>query len=341
MENTMSTMRAFVLRNEPQSCSVEDYPLPQPAHGMARVRLMAAALNRRDVWIRDGKYAQIVYPVVPGSDGAGVVDAVADDNASDWLGRAVIINPNINWGSDQRTQSPSYSILGMPTQGCCAEYVCVPYDRLVDKPEHLSFSEAAALPLAGLTAYRALVSQAGIRTEEKLLVTGIGGGVALLLMHFAKAYGAIVYVSSTDPLKIERALKMGASGGVCTTNSEWMKELAKMSGGIDCAVDSVGGDLMNGIIQLINPGGRIVSYGATLGAVDKVEIRRIFWKQLHWMGSTMGSDRDFHEMVDCVRTHHIVPTVDSQYDLEHAADAFDYLKSSRQFGKVVLKIAKH
>ncbi len=163
-------------------------PSPAAGAGEAIVRVHAAALNHRDVWIQRGQYAGLRYPIVVGSDGAGVVEA----GPANWVGKAVIINPSLHWGDHAGSQSSGFAVLGLPDDGTLAEYVRVPAGNLVEKPAHLSWEEAAALPLAGLTAYRSLVVWAQLRPGERVLVTGVGGGVALFALQFAVALGARV-----------------------------------------------------------------------------------------------------------------------------------------------------
>ena len=184
-----------------------DKPVLSP--GKALVRMKAIALNRRDEWIKEGKYPNIRYGGTLGSDGAGIVESVGDDKDKEWIGKEVVINPNIDWGPDPDVQSTKYTILGMPVNGTFAEYCLVGADRLQPKPFHLDFLQAAALPLGGLTAFRALFRQGGLKAGQNILISGFGGGVAQFAFLFAQAAGANVYVTSGSDEKIARALKLG------------------------------------------------------------------------------------------------------------------------------------
>src|SRR5579872_7239867 len=196
-------MHALVLTGKNEPILLQDRAIPQAAAGEAIVKVYAAALNHRDVWIQKGLYAGLKYPIVPGSDGAGVVES---GGSEDWIGKEVIINPALHWGSSPTHQDQeTFQILGLPDDGTFAEYVKVPVSSLVGKPAHLSFEEAAAIPLASATAYRALFTRAQLRPGEKVLITGIGGGVALAALVMAVAAGAHVYVSSSDEEKIAKA----------------------------------------------------------------------------------------------------------------------------------------
>jgi NADPH:quinone reductase-like Zn-dependent oxidoreductase len=333
-------LRAIVLRSlgSPDVLQFEDVPDPVPGAGEAVVRLRAAALNHRDVWIRKGQYAGIKTPIILGSDGAGEVTALGDGVDPKWRGRHVIINPSFNFGDDERAQGPEFQILGLPRDGTYAELVRVPATALHDKPAHLSFEEAAALPLASLTAYRALVPRAHVQSGETVVVTGIGGGVATCALLFAVRLGARVYVTSGSDAKLESARAHGAAGGVNHSDADWPKALQALIGGRpDVIIDGAGGDTFNKALDLVTPGGRVVSYGATLGAVPNLEVRRIFWKQLNVLGSTMGSPRDFAAMLQ-LYADGLRPVIDGVLPLDQAAAAHRRMEEGQQFGKIVLKI---
>jgi NADPH:quinone reductase-like Zn-dependent oxidoreductase len=214
-----------------------ELPLPTANAEEVVVKIKAAALNHRDEWSRKGLYPNLKNGVVLGSDGAGIVDAVGAHVDSSWVGKEVIINPAIHWGASQLAQGKSFEILGMPRNGTLAEYVAVPADRLHLKPAHLSWEEAAALPLAGLTAFRALVYQGQVKAGEKVLVTGIGGGVAQFAAQFGLALGAEVYVSSSSEEKSKKALSMGVSGVFNYKNESWAQEALDLTGGFDLIID--------------------------------------------------------------------------------------------------------
>jgi zinc-binding alcohol dehydrogenase/oxidoreductase len=187
-------MRAVVLNalGDPEVLKIEERPDPRPGPGEAVVRLRAAALNHRDVWIRRGLYGGITLPIVLGSDGAGQVIETGEGVDAGWKGRDVIIDPSVNWGPDAAAQGTAFTILGLPVDGTYAEQVLVPAANLHNKPAQLSWEEAAAIPLASVTAYRALATRARVQAGEVVLVTGIGGGVATCALLIAKRLGAKV-----------------------------------------------------------------------------------------------------------------------------------------------------
>jgi len=333
-------MKGIVLnRNLSDKISLEDVRLPDLAADEVRVKIKAAALNHRDEWCRQGLYPNLKDGVVLGSDGAGIVEEVGSADLEHWLGNEVIINPANNWGDQERVQAKDFFILGMPTNGTFAEKVQVKADRLHMKPSHLSWEEAAALPLAGLTAYRALMVQGGLITGEKVLVTGIGGGVAQFAFQFALAAGADVSVSSGDEPKLQSALNRGASHGFNYRDNLWAEKALSLTGGFDCIIDSAMGDTLGYLIKVCRPGARIVFYGATKGNPSGFDSRKVFWNQLKLIGSTMGSDADFIEMLNFVDHHKIKPVIDKVYSLDQAVEALDRMKNGLQSGKIVLSIS--
>src|SRR5580700_8596060 len=332
-------MKALVLKDKNRPAEVVEMAKPVAGPGEAIVRVEAAALNHRDVWIQKGQYAGLKYPIVPGSDGAGVVVESAD--GEDWIGRPVIINPALEWGSSAAYQDPqSFRILGLPDDGTLAEFVKVPVSNLVELPIHLSFEEAAALPLAGVTAYRAVMTRARLMAGEKVLITGVGGGVALFALQFAVAAGAEVVVTSGKVEKLDKAMAMGAMAGANYRESGWVERLKSLAGAFDLIVDGTAGDGLNDLLELAAPGGRVVLYGATNGNPAQVVARRIFWKQLNILGSTMGSPEDFESMVKVVTRHGLRPVVDRVFGLEHGEAAFRWMDEGKQFGKIVVRVRR-
>lgn len=315
--------------------AIQEVPDPQPQAGEVLVKISAAALNHRDQWIREGKYPSIVYNTTLGSDGCGKVVELAKGASKKWLNKTVIISPNVHWGDDNRIQSSSYQVLGMPTAGTMAEYIAVGQDRIVEKPRHMSDSEAAALPLAGLTAYRALFHHGGLQKKQKVLITGIGGGVSQMVFTLAKAAGAEVSVTSGQDEKLEKMKELGAYLGF-NYKTEWAREAAQQGESYDLIIDSAGGSQLNSLIKLVRPAGKIVFYGATTGLPPKLDLYRMFWNQVTLQGSTMGSDKEFTAMVAYIGKKKLVPMIDSVRPFEEAIHAFDRMKHAQQFGKLVL-----
>jgi NADPH:quinone reductase-like Zn-dependent oxidoreductase len=318
--------------------TVAEVPVPVPAAGEVLVAIRAAALNHRDVWIKLGQYAGLKYPCIPGSDGAGVVTSVGAGADPSWVGREVVINPASGWGPSEGAQGPDFEILGLPRDGTLAGSVCVPAAQLSPKPAHLGWEEAAALPLAALTGWRALVSRARPAPGERVLVSGIGGGVALFALQFAVASGNEVWVTSSSDDKVARAAGMGARGGFRYDRDGWAADAARAPGPFDVIVDGAGGPGFGSLVDVAAPGGRIVSYGATRGSVPEVALRKIFWRQLSLLGSTMGSPADWSAMTSFVARHAIRPVVGHVLPLERGAEAFDLMERGGQFGKIVIRM---
>ncbi len=331
-------MQVLVLRELKTPLVLGERPDPAPGEGEVVVRLAAAALNRRDYWITQGMYPAIKLPVVLGSDGAGVVESIGAGVDAGWRGREVIINPGWDWGDSELAQATSLKVLGMPIDGTLATHVLVPVKYLHDRPGHLTVQEAAALPLGGVTAYRAAFTQGQLAAGEKVLVTGAGGGVSSIVIQFAVAAGAEVYVTSSSPEKIASALKLGAKAGFDYTTADWAGEAKSACGAFDLIIDSAGGDGYAALVELAAPGGRIVNYGATAGPPKKLDMFKVFWKQLRLLGSTMGSPRDFAAMLDFVAQHKIRPVVDQVFPLVEGNAAIARMRDTQQFGKIVVDV---
>jgi NADPH:quinone reductase-like Zn-dependent oxidoreductase len=325
-----SNMRAVRLHEigGPQNLRIDDVPVPQPGSGETLVRLRAAAFNRRDVFITQGLYPRIELPKILGSDGAGVVEPT---------GQEVVIDPMLDWGDDPNVWDASKSsLLGMPRDGTFAQYVAVPSQNVYAKPKHLTMEEAASIPLAGLTAYRATFTRGQLKPGETVLVTGVGGGVQTFVLLFAKRAGARVIVTSGNDEKLERAKAMGADAGFnYKTAPDWHKQLRSM-GPIDLVVDSSGGDTVAKAIDAVRPGGRIAIYGGTnLDAT--IKMFPLFWKHVTILGTSMGSPSDFKAML-AFFADGLKPAIDRAFPMSEAVAAAQRMASSDQFGKIVLKI---
>ena len=318
---------------------IREVPDPAPGKGEVVVKIAAAALNHRDVWIKLGQYAGLKFPCIPGSDGVGeVVAAGVDVEPGEWVGRRVIINPSFGWGLSEAAQGEEFSILGLPRDGTLAEKIAVPVAQLSVAPGHLSDEEAAALPLAGLTAWRAVISRAQLKGGERVLIGGIGGGTAMFALQFAVAAGAEAWVTSSSPEKIARAVGLGAKGGFDYTKPGWAEAARAEAGGLfDVIVDSAGGTGFESLVDLAAPGGRIVFFGTTRGNPNVLPMRKIFWRQLSLLGTTMGSPGDWASMLAGVVRHQIRPVVSGTFPFARAAEAFDLMERGGQLGKIVLK----
>jgi zinc-binding alcohol dehydrogenase/oxidoreductase len=335
-------MKAIVLRElgESENLRLEETSDPKPGKQEVVVRLKAAALNHRDVWIRRGRYAGIRLPIILGSDGAGEVTATGNSVDPSLKGQAVVIYPAMNWGSNDNAPGPNFKILGLPDDGTYAQLVKVPATQIFPKADSLSFEEAAAIPLAALTAYRAVVTRAQVRSGETVLVTGVGGGVSSFALQMSLKFGATVLVTSGSDSKLARAQQLGAAAGVNYRDHDWEKKVLALSDGKGphVVIDSAGGETFEKAIEIARPGGRVVTYGATTGPTKQIEVRRIFWKQLNVLGSTMGTAREFEEALKLYGEGGLRPVIDRVFPLAEAAAAHHRMEEAEQFGKIVLKI---
>jgi zinc-binding alcohol dehydrogenase/oxidoreductase len=336
-------MKAMVLHElgGPDQLSYEDVPEPEPGPGETVVRLRAAALNRRDVFVTYGQYPGVrpdALPVILGSDGSGEVVARGEGAGGPDEGTEVVINPALYWGDDPRKPGKEYRILGLPDDGTFAQFVKVPAENVFPKPSHLSHEEAAALPLGALTAYRALVTRGEVEEGETVVVPGVGSGVATLVVQMAAALGARVFVTSGSDEKIEKAKEFGAEGGVNYDSEDWSRELKSMAGGVDLSVDLAGGEAFNALVSLAKPGSRIVAVGATAGPTPKAMTIRIALKHLDVLGTAMGTNEEFGAMLDLFAEYGLHPTINETYALEETAKAMKYMEEGKGIGKIVLDI---
>lgn len=322
----------------PEVLVLEQVADPEPGPGEVVVALKAAALNRRDVFVRKG-VAKVPLPLTPGSDGAGVVHRIGAGVTGVTEGDEVIILPSLAWGDDQRAPGPGFRILGGPDQGTYAEQIVIPAANVFPKPSRLSWHEAAALPLAGLTAWRALFTRGQVKPGETVLVIGIGGGVATFALNLAKAAGCRVVVTSSSDEKLQKAAALGADVGVnyATAGDDWPAAVRDANGGgVDVVIDSVG-STWGGSIDSCAPGGRVVVFGGTGGAKVDLSVRPVTLGQVGLLGTTMGSPAEFRQLLAAVDTQSWVPVIDSVRPLADAAAAHEREEAGLHFGKLVLE----
>lgn len=329
-------MKAIVHRGTggQELLAYQNVPDPVPLAGEVTVRLKTAGLNHRDLFVMKER-AQPELQWIPGSDGAGIVESVGPGVENVRSGDPVVIHPTLGWErADEIPEVPD--ILGGPSPGTFAELVAVPAANVFAKPDFLTWEEAGVLPLSALTAYRALFSRGRLQARESLLVTGIGGGVATYALTMAKAAGARVAVTSRSEDKLRRAFDLGADL-MLDNAADWAS--VPGLGKIDMILDSVGGALFPRFFPLLNPGGRIVSLGASTDARIELSLRELFFSQYGLIGTSMGSREEFIEMLHFVETYRIRPVVDSVRPLRDTASAFDRLVSGSQFGNLAIRIS--
>jgi zinc-binding alcohol dehydrogenase/oxidoreductase len=334
-------MQAIVLHEigGPQNLHLEEIETPVAGPGEILIKVQRAAFNRRDVFISQGLYPGIVFPVVPGSDGCGIVAAHGAGAHGPPVGSTVIIDPMLGWGDDPAKWRTDSTLLGMPRHGTFAEYVTAPAENVYVKPERLTNEQAAALPLAGLTAYRAVFTRGRCTSADVVLIPGIGGGVQTFALQFAKSIGAQTIVTSSSDEKLAKAKALGADIAINYKTSEnWSKEVRAQTGGPTLVIDSVGGDTFAKSLDIAKPGARIVTYGGTTGDA-KIRMFSVFWKHLDILGTSMGSPADFIGMLDLFASSTLAPAIDSVVELADVPAAAERMLASEQFGKVIVRIA--
>ena len=321
-------MRALVLTKKNRLPELKNLEIDRKK-GSLKVQTLFSALNHRDVWITKGMYPGIKEGVILGSDASVLID-----------GKRKIINPGLNWGNSQQHQSTKFTVLGLPEHGTFSDEIYIQEKYLYDAPSHLSDAEAAALPLAGVTAFRSLMKRAKLQHNEKVLINGVGGGVAHFTLLFALAVSKHVYVTSGSDEKIEKAKELGAIKGFNYRDSNSFKEMAKVvPEGFDVIIDSAAGEGFEHLIKNAAYGARIALYGGTKGKIPNLNPQILFWKQISILGSTMGSDSDFKEMIEFVDQHKIKPVIDRIFMLEDFEEAFKRMENQKQFGKILLQHA--
>jgi NADPH:quinone reductase-like Zn-dependent oxidoreductase len=301
-----------------------EHPDPSPPDGWTTVSVRAAALNHHDVWtLRGVGISADRLPIVVGCDAAGV-----DEDGHDVIVHAVIGDPSVGGGDE--TLDPRRSLLSERYDGTFAERVAVPRRNLVPKPAALSFTEAACLPTAYLTAYRMLFTKSGLQPGATILVQGAGGGVATALIILGRAAGFRVWATSRDERKRDRALELGAD--------QVFPDGARLPERVDAVLESVGQATWAHSLRALRPGGRIVVCGATSGAVPPADLNRVFFLQLSVVGSTMGTRDELERLATFLEQTGVRPTIDRVLPLAQAKDGFAAMIAGDVFGKVVFTV---
>jgi NADPH:quinone reductase-like Zn-dependent oxidoreductase len=317
----------------PEVLLLEEAPDPGAGPGEVLVRLRASALNHLDVWTRMG-LPSVPKPRILGADGAGTVEALGEGVSGFEQGERVVLNPGIEQAGGR------IDVIGEHRDGTNAELIAVPASNVHPIPDGLSFEEAAAFPLVFETAYRMLVTRAGLREGEWVLAWGIGGGVSTAALAIAKALGARVLVTSSSDAKLERARELGADAVVNHASGDVKEAVREATGGrgVDVVVEHVGEATWRTSLDVAAPGGRIAVCGATSGPNPPAALHRIWWKQLSILGSTMGTGEDFAGAYELVASGRARPVVDSVLPLEEIRAAHERLEAGEQLGKIVLTI---
>jgi NADPH:quinone reductase-like Zn-dependent oxidoreductase len=345
-------MRALVLDGVGGIDRLAVRDVPEPAltrRTDVRVRVRMAAFNRLDLFVAGGLAgADFTYPHVIGSDAAGIVEQVGSDVRAVAVGDRVMINAGISCGSCQyclageESLCRTFKLLGEHLPGTAAEYVVLPEANLAKVPDSMPWDRAAAFSLGTLTAWRMLTTRARIRPGEWVLIWGIGGGVAQAALRIAKLLGALAIVTSGRDEKLAAARALGADATVNHASADVVAEVRRHTGGLgaDVVVDSVGERTWNDSLRAMRRGGRLVICGATTGPQVAMDLRRLFWHQWSILGSTMGSRREYGEIVRLAALGRLWPEIDCVVPLDESAGALARLTAGEQFGKIVIEVSK-
>jgi NADPH:quinone reductase-like Zn-dependent oxidoreductase len=329
--------------------AVRELPRPElDAPDDVLVRVHAAALNRLDLFVAEGlPGVALTFPHIVGSDGAGVVEAVGAGVRAFRPGDRVMFNPGLSCGrcpacSDgEESLCASFGVLGEHRSGTAAEYVVLPAANLAPVPAGMPWPEAAAFSLATLTAWRMLTTRAALRAGETVLIWGVGGGVSMAALQVVRLLDARAIVTSGSDAKLEVARSRGADAAINHTTADVVSEVRRLTGGrgADVVVDSVGQARWQESLRALRRGGRLTMCGATTGPMVSIDLRRLFWHQWSLLGSTLGSRREYAEIVRLAHQGRLWPVVDQVVPLAAGPAALARLSRGEQMGKLVIEVA--
>ena len=323
-----------------------DVPEPAPGPGEALIQVKAAALNHLDLWVRRGLPGlRLSMPHIGGSDVAGLVAAVGPGVDAGWVGRRVVVNPALACGvcelcrRGEQSMCVTFRIFGEHTPGGLAEYAVAPAANLYPIPDGYRFAQAAAVPLAYQTAWRALIGQARLQAGERVLIVGAGGGVASAAIQIARRAGAYIYAVTSTPEKERRARELGADETINYKEVDVAKEIARRTGrrGVDVVLEHVGPATWAASLRALAKGGRLVTFGATTGRFAETDLNLLFWNQFSLIGSTMANFAEFEAVMREIFSGRLAPVVDRVLPLSEGQEAQRLLESGEQFGKIVLE----
>ena len=343
-------MKAVTIQEHggPEVVQVGEVQDPVPEDGEVLIEVRAAALNHLDIWVRGGAKAfSLDMPHVLGTDAAGEVIGLGPDVHGVEAGDEVVIYPGLPCGCcehcvrGEHSQCESFGIVGATRPGTYAEKITVPAANVRPRPQNLSFAEAAALPVAYLTAWRMLMHRACLEPGETVLIHGIGGGVALAGLQICDLLGAEAIVTSSSHEKLQRAADMGAKHTINYLETEDVAEVVMdVTGGrgVDVALDSVGAQTWGINLRAVRRGGRVVICGVTTGPTAETDLQALYWNQISLLGSTLGSLDEFRQLLRTVETGDLKPLLDSIHSLEQAPQAMEKMEKGEQMGKIVLDL---
>jgi NADPH:quinone reductase-like Zn-dependent oxidoreductase len=342
-------MRAVVFdqHGPAENLHMADLPAPEPQAGDVRVRVKAAALNRLDIWVRNGwPGIRVPLPHVTGSDAAGDIDKVGPGVTGWTVGDRVAIDASLSCGQceyclgGRQNLCDRFGIMGEDSDGTCAEYIVVPARNLLKLPDHVSYAQAAAASLVYLTAWHSLITKGGLRAGESVLIVGAGGGVNTASIEIAKLAGAKVYVVGSSAEKLQQAKALGADELIDRSAEDWSKAVFSRTNrkGVDVVVDNVGKETIFGSIRSVRKGGRILMVGNTSGPIAEIDLRYLFRKHISIIGSTMAPHGDFVTVMNLVFEGKLKPAIGATFPLDQTAQAHQALEKGDVFGKIVIEV---
>jgi NADPH:quinone reductase-like Zn-dependent oxidoreductase len=343
-----ANMKAILFQQHggPEVLEYTEFPTPVPGPGEVQIKLAAAALNRLDIWVRDGwPGIKLAYPHIPGADGAGTISAVGAGVTAFHAGERVVINSNLSDGvcefcaAGQDNVCVNWGLLGETQRGTYAEYVVVPDRNVLKLPDDFPFEQAAAAALVFLTAWHSLITRGRVQAGESVLIVGAGGGVNSASIQIAKLAGAKVYVVSSNAGKLQRAADLGADVLIDRSQVDWGKAIFQLTQrrGVDVVVDNVGAGTLPTSLRAVRRGGRILTVGNTGGPKFEFDNRFMFAKHITLIGSTMGTRSDFAKVMGLVLEGKLTPPIDATFPLERAREAQQRMAQGEFFGKIVLR----
>ncbi|HZY42877.1 MAG TPA: zinc-binding dehydrogenase [Anaerolineae bacterium] len=340
-------MQAILFQHHggPEVLEYAEVPTPEPGPGEVQVRIAAAALNRLDLWVRNGwPGIRLEYPHIPGADGAGTISALGHGVSGMAVGDRVVINSNLSDGTCDfcargfDNQCDQWGLLGETRRGTYAEYVVVPARNVLKLPDDVPFDHAAAASLVFLTAWHSLITRGQLQAGESVLIVGAGGGVNSASIQIAKYAGAIVYVVGSNAAKLERARTLGADILIDRSQTDWARAIYQLTNkrGVDVVVDNVGAGTLPLSQRAVRKGGRILTVGNTGGPKFEFDNRYMFSKHISFIGSTMGTRADFTRVMSLIFAGRFVPAIDRAFPLAEARAAHEHMERGDFFGKIIL-----
>lgn len=330
----------------PEKLLIEQAEIPEPQSGEVRVRLKAAALNHLDLWVRKGVPGhQFPLPLIPGCDGAGIVEAVGPGVSREQLHREVVLAPGLSCGNCKRCLDgndmlcPHYGILGETRDGTCAETVIVPEQQLFPRPVGISWHESAGFCLSALTAW-SMLQKANLSRDDSLLVIAGASGVGTMAIQMGRLLGARVLATGSTDAKRNLAQQLGAHETIDSTDETWWKSVKDLTQGqgVDVVFENVGSATWEASNRSLAWGGRLVTCGATTGSEVSIELKRLFFKNQQIIGSTMGRKQDLVRLLKLLASGKVKTVIDSVHSLDNLHAAHQRMEKREAAGKIIIEM---